>query len=678
MLIILIVLLALTDAYTISNLQVEYLTSPIGVDIAQPRFSYQLNGESLQTSYQIIVEKQNDNQVVWDTKQVTSSKTNLIQYQGKPLVSDTSYTVTITSTSSKGVSKTGDNNHISSTFRTGLLQGKKDLNPKTQWITGGNTNKLLRTSFTVPAKITEAFVYVSGIGYHELYCNGKKVGDHRLDVGWSDYSQRVFYATHDITSCLQTNPTKEHVLAVMLGNGWFAEAGNQPGAYKEPPQLLLQSNIYTNDGNVTTISSNPSSWKVNKGPITYDSLYNGETYDARLEQFIQGWNGPGFDDSSWMNATVANPGVGILSSQLFEPIRAISEIKPLNITEPKPGMFVIDFGQNIAGFLRLTIKDTVKGQIVTMKHAESIMHPPYGPVDGTLYYGNLRTAKATDTYICKGNTGNADNAGSAGSETYSPTFTQHGFRYAEITGLKKGTTLAMQDVVAVVMHSDLKQTGSFHTSNTLLNQIQHNTVWGQKTNFMSVPTDCPQRDERKGWMGDAALTIEEATYNFGTGAFYTSFLNQIQDDQGSDGHVTNFVPSIGQTGPGAPNWQSAYPTIVWTMYRYLGDLQIVQKHWNSLKAYLTYWKKEYVKNGVATFDSGFGDWVPAGPQKANGSLVGLFAYLHDLTLLEELATAMNDTVTHAAIHLQRKTIGPFKIEKMKCSQLCHYTTCNYR
>lgn len=340
------------------------------------------------------------------------------------------------------------------------------------------------------------------------------------------------------------------------------------------------------------------------------------------------------DPAKWTAATaVTEVPNATLASQLFEPIKQISTLDPVNITQPKPGMWVVDFGQNIAGLVRLTMRNQTRGSTVTLKHAELRMHPPYGPVDGTLYYGNLRKAQATDTYVAKGDA----------SETYMPTFTQHGFRYAEITGLT-AATLDAGDIQAVEVHTALEQTGSASFESPLFSQIQKNVAWGHRANVMSVPSDCPQRDERRGWMGDAALIAESATYNFRPAAFYTAWLNSIQDVQSSDGQVPNFVP-IGR-GAGAPNWQSAYPTLVWSQWKYAGDLRLVVRHWPSLVRYANHWIQTIDTTPPSKFTTGFGDWVPAGP-KADGHLTGMFAAMHDLTLITELAGAVGDATTKA-------------------------------
>ena len=654
-----------------TDLRVEYLTAPSGVDVPSPRFSWIVGSSSqargsAQASYRITMKAAGgalgaSDALVWDSGTQTSSTAYLVPYEGKALVSDTQYQWTVESVSTSGETATA-----TSTFRTGLF-ARSDWGAA-EWITGGFDLKLLRTAFEVPASktVVDAQVYVSGIGYHELWLNGKKVGDHRLDVGWTDYAKRVYYVSFGIADLLLTKKAATNVFGLRMGNGWFAQQGGQPGHHNAPPQVLLRAIIYFSDGSTQSVvssssSSSSSSWMAGPSPITYDSLYNGEHYDARLD--IDGWasaavaptvRADGYANVTWspaQAATTDSASSATVASQLFEPIRAEAQSgvrAPVSITEPKPGMFVVDFGQNMAGFVTLTGLRGAPGQNVTIKHAEVLMHPPYGAVDGTLYYGNLRSAQATDIYTMKGG---------SSAETYSPTFTQHGFRYCEVTGLGDGVKLTASMIKATPMHTDLRQTGKATFSSPLLNQIQSNTVWGQKSNVMSVPTDCDQRDERRGWMGDAALTAEECTYNFATGAFYSKWLDVVRDDQGADGHTTDFVPSIGSTGAGAPNWQSASPTVIWTLYRYPGDVRIVQDHWPALYKYLQYWDGEFTKHGIANFDSGFGDWVPAGPGKADGHLVGAFAYLHDMQLIEELAGAVGNTTVQAAVAAQRKAVG---------------------
>jgi len=375
-----------------------------------------------------------------------------------------------------------------SKFSTGLM-GKWPQDAT--WITGGISNKMLRTTFSVTSKCTQAKLYISGIGYHEVYINGEKVGDHKLDSPWSDNNKRNYYVSHDVTSFLHND---ENAIGVMLGNGWYScgdpsHSTTQPGCVADPPQVIATLIV---DGDITTplVSTSTSSWKVSSGPITYDSLYNGERYDARLEQ--KGWNTITFDDSKWTPALDASnysaSKNGKLVSALFEPIRIISSRDPVTKSSPISGVTIYDFGQNMAGIVRIENLHCNRGDVVTIRHSELLMHPPYGPRNGTIYVGNLRAAEATDTYTCKGD---------PDGEMYEPRFTQHGFRFAEVTT----STDLVYEIVALEMHTDVQE-HSFQThSNDLLNKIQNAVLWGQKSNLMSVPTDCPQRDERRGWSG---------------------------------------------------------------------------------------------------------------------------------------------------------------------------------
>ena len=355
--------------------------------------------------------------------------------------------------------------------------------------------------------------------------------------------------------------------------------------------------------------------------------------------------------------TGASADKALLASQTFEPIRANQVLAPLTIDEPKPGLFVVDFGQNAAGVLRLTNLRGPAGANVTLRHAELKMHEPYGPEDGTLYYGNLRQAKATDVYIFKGD---------PDGEAFEPMFTQHGFRYAALEG-PPGWVPRVADLAFVVLHTGVPQRGAVAFSSPLLNKVQRMVVWGQTSNLMSVPTDCDQRNERRGWMGDAALAVEINMYNFGTAAFHSAWLNQVQDDQAPPssaqaGGVTDFVPAVGSYGAGAPNWETAYPTIVHSLWLYHGDVRVVEHHWASLQRYMAFWRGKHANDGgLAKCCIGFGDWVPppqppgAGIQKgkkADGNLVGAFALLRDVTLMRDLAHALGNATAAAAYDAQ--------------------------
>eukprot|EP00939_MAST-03C_sp_MAST-3C-sp1_P000379 g379.t1 len=599
-----------------------------------------------QTSYRIVVSlDEGGNSTVWDSGVVESSQSTFVPYGGTTALDSAStyyWRVATELSSSSTLTSTSSEWSSVAIFSTGLVNGRKDWG-SAEWITGGDSRKLLRAEFNIPADadLSTAKLFVSGIGYHEVYINGGKVGDHKLDSSWSDNARRNYYATHEgdvLASLLRENS----VIGVMMGNGWYAcdkdNAGGttQPGCVDAPPQLILALMV---EGKFVVVSDSKT-WKTSAGPITYDSLYNGEHYDARLEQ--DGWTTNGFDDSAWTLASSAESQTASSSplvSSAFEPIRIVSAREPESSSSPAPGLVVYDFGQNLAGIVRISGLRCASGVNITIRHAELLMHEPYGPADGNIYVGNLRAAQATDIYTCKGD---------PDGETYEPRFTQHGFRFAEVHASDGEAT--WDRIESLEMHTDVRQHSrlEFSEAVSLLNKIQQNVLWGQKSNLMSVPTDCPQRDERRGWSGDASLTAELATINFQMGAFYTHYLNQIQDDQQNDGAVTNFVPSLG-TGDGAPNWQTVYPSLVYALFKYNGDVAPVKRHYDSLKRYYAYLDSKYNETGIKNYMTGFGDWCPPPPAvKANGHLVGAFAYLYSLKLGAEFfdAAGYKDDALH--------------------------------
>ena len=507
------------------------------------------------------------------------------------------------------------------------------------WITGGN---ILRAEFDAPASVSNATLSIAGIGYYEAFLNGKRAGGddaRKLDTAWTDYTKRVYFQTFDVSGELQKGA--KNALAVSLGNGWFSCGSKdapttQPGCIDAPTQLIALLSI---DGK-SAVWTGENGWEAAAGPITYDSLYNGESYDGVRAETLRGWKQAGFADaaSAFKPATAASSPANsaTLTSQEFAPIRRLATFSPRTVTSPANGFQVFDFGQNMAGVVELRNLRCKRGQNITIRHAELLTHPPYGPVDGSIYVGNLRGAKATDVFTCSG----------ISPETYTPTFTQHGFRYAEVSGL--GYPLAFEDISAVELHTDVTEHSSITFSDSLLNLMQHAVVWGQKSNLMSVPTDCDNRDERRGWSGDAALTAEEAFYNFDMNAFYHHWLDMIQDDQQSSGAVTNFVPNLG-TGAGAPNWQTVYPSIIYAMWEYGGDANVVEAHFASLEKYFDYWEGLYNTTGMGKFATGFGDWVPPPPSpKADGHLTGAFAFLNDLRMGTQFFGAIPKGAARAA------------------------------
>jgi len=432
---------------------------------------------------------------------------------------------------------------------------------------------IFRREFDLPKPVKRARAYVTGLGYYELYLNGKRVGDRVLDPSYTSFGKRVLYSSYDVTGMLRQG---RNAIGAMIGKGW----------YTGEPCLLLQLNMEYEDGGSSSITTS-ADWKYSWGPILENSLYHGETYDARLEQ--PGWNEAGFDDSSWSNVKVINPPTKTLSAQMIQPIRVVEDIKPKKVTNPLPGVWVFDFGQNFSGWCRLKVTGPA-GTEVVLKYAE-ILYP-----NGTVNQENLRSARATDRYILKGN----------GVEMWEPRFTYHGFRYVQVEGFPGKPDL--DSLLGRVVHTSFGWKGSFECSDELINRIQSNSVWGFRTNFHSIPTDCPQRDERQGWMGDAHVSADAALYNFDIVPAYTKFLQDIQDAQGPNGEVPDTVPHVWGCNPGDPMWAAAYHFITWDMYRHTGDRQLLLKHYENLKAYTDLLIRETKESYIIKRNS-YADWL---------------------------------------------------------------------
>ncbi len=590
------------------RLRCEYLADPLGIDIPSPRLSWILDHSErgqVQTAFEIVVSSlpNVDNADMWASGKVDSADSTQVAYAGKPLSSDRTYYWKVRYWDKDGRVSPWSK---AARFDTGLFSAQ---DWKGRWIGGKNQ---LRREFSLNSKVTRARACVCGLGYYELRLNGHKVGRSVLDPAWTTYDKRALYATYDVTSYLHGGP---NAVAVMLGQGWYKSTA-----------LLLQLNIELEDGRRIEVVSD-GSWKATNGPVVSDSIYNGETYDARLE--TPGWDRPGFDDAAWKTATEVSGPKGVLSAQLMPPIQVIDTIVPVRMTCPRPEIYVFDMGQNASGWARLRVQGP-RGSGVKMRFAEMLYD------DGMINRENLRRARAEDVYILKGE----------GDEVYEPRFTYHGFRYVELTGYPGVPTV--NSLRGRVVHSAVEPVGSFGCSKPILNGLQRIIVWGQKTNLHSIPTDCCQRDERMGWMGDAQGTAEEAIYNFDMAAFYTNFLRDIHDVQDEKGTITDTVPHVWGSRPADPAWGTAYPLIAWYMYQYYGDKRVIEEHYDGVRKYVEYLRTRE-ENGLVRY-SYYGDWVAV--HKTPGSIVSSFYYYYDVRVLADMAKVLGrveDAKTYAEL-----------------------------
>ena len=581
-----------------SALRCEYMVNPLGIDVASPRFYWvpaHTERGARQTAYQVLVGTTPDAAKggQWDSGKVASAGTVHVVYGGKALESGRTYYWKV-----RYWDQADQPSAYSpvATFETALLSSAAW---QAQWIKGGN---LLRREFTLETAPVRARAYLAGIGYYELRLNGGKVGDHVLDPGYTPFDKRVLYVTYDITGQLRAGP---NAVGLMLGEGWYHARA-----------ALLQLEIDLPGGRHVRISTD-ASWKTAQGPILADSIYNGETYDATRE--LAGWDSPGCDDRQWKPASPDEAPHGALSAQMMPPIRVVADLPARKMTSPRQGVYVFDMGQNFSGWTRLRVLGPA-GTRVVMRHSELLYE------DGTLNVENLRAAKATDTYVLRGD---------AGGETWEPRFTYHGFRYVELTGYPG--TPRLDSVIGREVHTDVRPAGSFAASKPLLNQLQQNIVWGVKSNLHSIPTDCDQRDERMGWMADAHLAAETAMLNFDMAAFYTNFLRSIRDDQDEDGSLPDTVPRGTLKPPADPAWGSAYPLLVKYMWEQYGDRRIVEQHFEGIRRWAEFLHTRADADGIVSFVK-YGDWVPT--ERTPGDLVSTAYYYLSLDTVARMAAVL--------------------------------------
>jgi alpha-L-rhamnosidase len=513
-----------------------------------------------------------------------------------------------------------------------------------------------RKTFQAARPLAGARLHITALGLYEAEINGQRVGDHVFAPGWTDYHTRVAVQTYDVTSLLRSG---ENVLGAILGDGWYCGHVAWKGrrVYGDKPALLAALEISYQDGSSEVIVSD-TTWKTSTGPIAQSDFLMGEDYDARLEQ--EGWSQPGFDDSIWQPSLTTTPDpLPELSETLGVPVKRIEEIQPKVLQEGPVWLQrhrIYDFGQNFSGRIRIRVK-AARGTVLRFRFAEILN------TNGSLYTENLRSARCTDYYTCKG----------GGQETWESRFTFHGFRYAEaeVSKLREGDYL---EVTGVVLHSDTPPTGTFRCSSELLNQLQHNIVWGQKSNFLEVPTDCPQRDERLGWTGDAQVFIRTACFNMDVRSFFHKWMRDNRDSQTSRGGIPSTVPDkdfIPGKEDGGPAWSDATIICPWTIYLCYGDRQILEDHYACMQRYLDFLVHHNSKDLIRCHpdDTGwhcYGDWLALdGGGKAGGitpsDLIGTAFLAYDAELMSRIAGVLGreqDAEKYCSLH--RDTVAAFQ------------------
>lgn len=651
----------------LDHLRVENQINPVGIDEPQPRLSWQIISAArgvMQKAYHIRVAatsaalEQNRN-LIWDTGQVASEQSVHVVYQGpaQPSRQRLYWQVRVWDGNDKPSAWSAP-----AFWEMGLLQSSDWQAVWIQPDIAEDTTKsqpcpLLRKKFTLRGAVKSARAYVTCLGLYEMELNGKRVGDEVFTPGWTSYNKRLQYQTYDVTR--QLRPGK-NAIGVTLGDGWYRgylSWDMRRNFYGDKLALLLQLHVVYENGDAEIITTDET-WKSSTGPILGSDIYNGEVYDARLEK--KGWSEAGFHDAGWSGVKTFEHSKAILVAPVASPVRKIEEIKPIGIIKTPAGEVVFDMGQNMVGWVRLKVQGKA-GTTVTLRHAEVLTK------DGNFYRDNLRKAEQKIQYTLKG----------SGLEIYEPRFTFQGFRYVSVEGLPSEPTL--ENLTGVVIHSDMSRTGSFECSHPLLNQLQHNIQWGQKGNFLDVPTDCPQRDERMGWTGDAQVFSRTAAFNMNVNNFFAKWLRDVEADQQSDGNVPWVIPNVikfpGWVAAGATGWADVATIIPWNMYLAYGDKKILERQYASMKAWVGYMRQNSAED---LWNKGFhfGDWLFYRPDDDNE---GRAAVTNKYLIAQCFFAHSTQLVIHAANVLGKKEEAAQYAEllqKIKDAFLKEYVTPN--
>jgi alpha-L-rhamnosidase len=613
---------------TVKHLLTENLSDPISIGSLAPRFTWELENSDrceLQTAYTIRVSDRPDGRTtIWNSGKVQSGQSVQVVYQGPALQSGRRYYWQVSIDDNKGRHSAWSER---AWFQMGLL---KPGDWKAQWIQPGgpvennNPSPLLRTTFTAGKAITAATAYITAHGLYEARLNGQRIGDAYLTPGWTSYNQRLQYQAYDVTSQIRDG---KNAIGVMLGSGWYRGYicyDWQHNFYGSDISLLMQLVIQYKDGHTDTVVSGPD-WKSSYGEVLSSELYNGEVIDHRQEKL--GWSLPGYDDKDWVTVKPITFTKVNLVATLNEPVKKQEVFHPVKVLTTPKGEQVIDFGQNLTGWVIVKIKGKA-GDSIRLSHAEVLDKA------GNFYTDNLRNARAQDVFILKGE----------GEEVFEPHFTFHGFRYIRVEGINGPLNPDMY--TAVALYSDMAKTGNFECSNPLVSQLQHNIQWGQQGNFVDVPTDCPQRDERLGWTGDAQVFSRTATFNRGVDNYFAKWLKDLAADQLSTGAVPFVIPNV--TGKGtSTGWGDVATIIPWNLYLAYGDRRVLEEQYPSMKAWVDYMHGQ-ARDDLWNTGTHFGDWLFYRPFDDNDGrsavtdkyLIAQCFYAHSTQLLVNTANVL--------------------------------------
>ncbi|RMG58389.1 MAG: alpha-L-rhamnosidase [Bacteroidetes bacterium] len=621
------------------QLRVEYAAHPMGLESAHPRFSWQVRDPrrgAVQAAYQVQVATseaalQTEKDLIWDSGQQPSDQSLWVPYSGPALEPGTRYAWRVRSWDRQGQaspwSETGwwESGLLGATWPAPWIGASDSLDhalrdpadPKLP------PSVRLRRSWEESQPVTAGRLYLSALGGYEATLNGQAVTQDLLTPGWTHYPKRIPYQVYDVTALLQTGP---NALGLTLGNLWWSSGLGWEGdaRYDDGPLRASAWLVRTYpDGQRDTLFSDDR-WQAGPSPILSNSLYHGETFDARLDQ--AGWDQPGMErEADWTYAQRYPSPPGRMRDLPAPPIRVTDTLRPVSVREVAPDTFIFDLGQNMAGRARLRAAGPA-GQRIQLRFAE-ILQP-----DGHLYTENLRRARATDVFVLAGN----------GEESWAPTFTYHGFRYVEVTGYPGKPDSS--DLWGEVFHNAVPRTGDFATADSLLPRLHQMIDWGLRGNLHSVPTDCPQRDERLGWMGDAQAFAPTASYLRDMSGFWAKWMRDIADGQDSSGYVYDVNPPIVVSGPAKPGWGDAVVVVPWVSYCFYGDTAILAHNYTAMQAWVDYMTRKAGPDGLYVWQNaegnwfGYGDWVA--PEPTDGQLIGSAYQYRSTDLLARIAAIL--------------------------------------